>query len=180
MNCFADALICAAAAHMLRHDLIDFNVGRIGAPIKKCGSFHNHSRLAEAALCHIFVNPGGLAGMFAYGGETFNRSETFISCPAHRNLAGANGCAVFMDCAGATYPNAASVLCSTEVQFVTQDPEQRRFGFGYDLSELAIDVERILWHCQKPAVFDALDGTTLASWEFGFSEETGRDGSFME
>jgi hypothetical protein len=165
MNCFADALICAAAANVLRHDFIDLSVRRIRPPIQKRGSFHDHARLAKPALRNIFGNPGYLAGMFANGGETFNGSEAFIGCGANRNLTGANGSAVFMDCARATDSHAATVLCSAEFQLVAQDPEQRRVGLGNDLAELAINVERILRHCEKALLkFDARGRTRLATW----------------
>jgi hypothetical protein len=164
MNCFSDALICTAAADVLRHDFIDLLVRRMGATLKKRSRFHDHARLAEAALRHVLVNPCRLAGMLTGGRETFNRSEAFVGCRTDRYLAGANGCAVFMDCASAAYTNATSVLCSAKSEFVAQNPEQRRVGLSDDLLELAINMERILRHCEKPAQFDALVGTTLAAW----------------
>ena len=91
MNCFADALICATAADVLRHDFIDLSIRRIRPTIQKRGSFHDHACLAEAALRHVLVNPCYLTGMFARGRKAFNRGEAFIGCGTDRYLAGANG-----------------------------------------------------------------------------------------
>lgn len=163
MNCFPDALICSAAAYVLRHDFIDLSVRGIPLAIEKSGRFHDHARLAETALRYIFLNPCRWAWMLASGREAFNRGEAFVSRRTDRNLAGTNSCAVFMDCASATDADAATILCSAEVQFVAQNPEKRRVGICNDFPELAIDVERKLWHCQKPAEFDEQAGTTLAA-----------------
>ena len=69
-----------------------------------------------------------------------------------------------MDCASAAYADPATVLCSAESKLVAQNPEQRRVGFGDDLAELAINMERILRHGEKPAQFDAPGGARLAAW----------------
>jgi hypothetical protein len=68
-----------------------------------------------------------------------------------------------MNSAGATDTDATSVLCSEEGQLVTQNPKQWRIRLCNDLSELAVDTQGILRHCQKPAQFDARAGTTLAA-----------------
>ena len=150
MNCFADALICATAADVLRHHFIDFSVGGICSTIEKRGSFHDHTGLAEPALRHVMANPCSLAGMFARGRKAFNCGEAFTGGGTDGYLACANGCAVFMDGASAAYADTATVLCSTEFQLVAQNPEQGSVGLGDDFSERAINMERILRHCERP------------------------------
>jgi hypothetical protein len=67
MNGLADALVGPTTAYMLRHDFIHFCIRRVRVSLEQCGGFHNHARLAEPALRHIFYYPGLLAGMITMG-----------------------------------------------------------------------------------------------------------------
>src|ERR1051326_2940190 len=175
MNCLSDALICATAADVLRHYFIDLNVSGVRPTMKKRGSFHDHAGLAEAALCHVLINPCGLAVMTASGRETFNRGEAFVGRRAARYLACANRCAVFMDCARAAYTNATPVLCSAESKLVAQNPEQRRVRLGDDFSELAIDMQRILRHCERTCSVRRAGGNEVSRLVDWFDEELGHE-----
>ena len=72
-----------------------------------------------------------------------------------------------MDCASAAYTNAATVLCSAESKLVAQNPEQRRVGFRDDLVGLAINMERILRHCEKACSVRRADGNEVSRLERG-------------
>jgi hypothetical protein len=55
---FANAEVCSAAAEIPGHRIVNVRIGRLGIGRKKCSGGHDLSRLAIAALWHLFGYPG--------------------------------------------------------------------------------------------------------------------------
>src|SRR6185312_1589389 len=123
MSSATHTLECATAANMVAESGFQVLVGRARFAGQQCGSFHDHPGLAIATLGDVLFNPCQLAGMAAANRQTFDGYVALALGGRERNLAGADGGAILMHRAGATGSYAASVLCSSKAQQVTQSPQ---------------------------------------------------------
>lgn len=71
---------------------------------------HNHSSLAVAALGNILLDPGYLAGMIAFGRQTFDGGVALARRFSKRNLASSDRCVALVDGASSADSNSASVF----------------------------------------------------------------------
>jgi hypothetical protein len=91
---------------------------------------HDLSGLAVAALRNLFRDPGFLNRMQTMLGKTFDGDNPLPCRGCNGCLTGAGCCAVDVDSAGSTEPDAAAIFRACHVEQVTEHPEKghRRIG----------------------------------------------------
>src|SRR2546421_8819396 len=85
----------------------------------------NHSRLAESALRHLFLQPRALTWMTRVARQSFDRNEIAPLCVARGNLAGKDRLSILKDRTRTAGAHAAAKFCPGQGESVTQDPNQR-------------------------------------------------------
>ena len=138
MNCFAYALVSAAAANIAAHGIVNVRVGGLGFLGKQCDGGHDLPGLAIAALRNVFFHPGLLHGMAAIGGKTLDGSDFFASDAGNLGDARTRGLAVDMHGTRAAERHAAAELRAGHVQRVAQDPKQRHVRADFDALSFAV------------------------------------------
>jgi hypothetical protein len=89
----------------------------MGIALQQGDGAHDLSRLAKAALRHIFRNPGGNYGMIS--AEPLHGANLFPGDRSERESACAQCFAVDYHRAGAARPDTATVLGSGELELLT-------------------------------------------------------------
>ena len=115
--------------------------GRI--PVQQIQRRHHLTRLAEAALGHLFVDPGPLDGvdvaLRAFGGEPFDGGDVPALQAPGLDLAGEGARPVQVDGTGPAHGHAATELGAGKTQVIPDNPEQRRVGFHVYRGSLSVD-----------------------------------------
>src|SRR5690348_1000309 len=140
MNRGANALVRPAAADVARHRGVNLLVRRLRVLREKCRGGHELSRLAVAALRHLFGDPRVLQALSdVVRGERFDRGDRLPRCSGDRRRAGSHGRAIEMHRACAAQRHTASELGAGHVERITQHPEQR--GVGRDINGVTTAVD---------------------------------------
>src|SRR5881296_275784 len=134
----ANPLIGAAAADV-GHRGVDIRVARVRILRQQRGRGHDLSRLAIAALRHVFLDPRPLHGVCAVLRETLDGGHALAGHGRHRQHARARGGALQVDGTGAALRDAAAELGACEAERVAQHPKER--GVGGDVDGLALAVD---------------------------------------
>src|SRR5882724_8170111 len=79
--------------------------------------------------------------MIALGAQAFDGGDLLADGVADGSLAGPNGFAVDVDCAGATQAGAATEFRAGHLQLFADDPEQRRIARRLDGHIPSVDIE---------------------------------------
>lgn len=106
----------------------------------------NHSRLAEPALRHVFLQPRLLTGMTRVLGQSFDRHEIASLRLARGNLAGADRLPLLEDRARTANAHAAAKFRPGQRERVPQHPDQRRVIIDIRRALGAVDGEADFTH----------------------------------
>src|SRR5262249_26011778 len=150
MDGLADALPRPAAADVAGEGLVDVAVARPRLRGKERGRLEDHPRLAVAALRHVLLEPGELAGVAAVAGEALDRRVGVVRRARDRHLAGAHALSVLEDGAGSADADSAAELRPGQQQPVAKDPEQRSVRLGVHLAPAAVDGQTVSRHVPSP------------------------------
>src|SRR5207249_6617823 len=142
MNGAPDALIRSTPADVSRHRFVDVFIGGPWFFAQQHGSAHQLSRLAIAALRHVFGNPSALQWMTQIGREALDGCYFFACCPRQRRDAGSHCLAIEMYGACAALRHAATVLRPCETEIFPQHPEQGSCRIHVEVYALLVDNER--------------------------------------
>ena len=122
VNCFADALIGAAAANVAAHGVVNIGVGGFWFLGEQGDCGHDLAGLAVTALGNIFFNPGFLDGVRTIGGEAFNGKDFLATDAGDGSDAGASGFAVDVNGASTAESHAATEFRARHVEGIAQYP----------------------------------------------------------
>ena len=143
LDTFAYARICAAAADVAGHREIDVGIARSWIAFEQSGGRHDLTRLAVAALRHLFIDPGllygvqsGISVVHAFDGRALLPDSR--RCRRHT---GTYGRAVHVHGACAALCDATAEFCAGQADVIADDPQQRGRRIDIDRMRLAIDAK---------------------------------------
>ena len=125
MNCLAHARVGPATANRFRHHVIDLCIARVRMFHQQRAGGHDHSRLAETALRDVFFQPRALAWMTSICRQAFDRGEASAFASAAPIWHDRTALPFSGDRARAAHADAATELCSGEIEMIANDPQQR-------------------------------------------------------
>jgi len=150
MNGPANTVVGAAAADVARQGVIDLGVARVPIRGEKDRGCDDLTRLAVTALRNLFHQPGLLHWMASIVRQSLDRCY-LLACRARKQyLARSDGIAFQDHSAGATLPDAASILCASKIKMIAEDPEQRCSWIGVNNPLLPIYCQRGFGHYVCP------------------------------
>jgi len=118
MNGPANPVVGAAAADVARQGVIDLGVARVPIRGEKDRGCDDLTRLAVTALRNLFHQPGLLHWMASIVRQSLDRCY-LLACRARKQyLARSDGIAFQDHSAGATLPDAASILCARKIEMI--------------------------------------------------------------
>src|SRR5579871_3742413 len=140
MNGAANAFVRATATDVAAHRDVDLIVGRCRCAREQCRGRHDLTRLAIAALRHVFFDPRFLHGMRAIGRQSFDRRHAFAGRIGDRDAAGFHRSAVDVNRARAAFSETAAEFRAGETNRIAQHPEQ--WHIRRHVNRLTFAVER--------------------------------------
>lgn len=148
MNRFFDAGVSPATANIAAHKGLNFLVRRVRIGFEQGSGGHDLSRLAVAALRHIYFEPCFLDGVISIFGQPFDsRDRRFFADGRYGRGTRPSRHTVQMHGASPAHRHATAVFGADHLQVVAQNPEQRGVGGDVDLPLFAVDVEIEFFHC---------------------------------
>ncbi len=139
VNRTADPLISSTTTDVTRHCGIDIRVRRLRIPGKQRRRRHDLSRLAIAALGHLFGNPCSLQRVIRCGRKPLDGGHFLSSDIRYGNAAGTHRRSIDVDRAGTALLQPASEFRSSQTDRVANDPQQGCVRTDIDVVLFAID-----------------------------------------
>lgn len=141
MNGGANAVIRATATDVTLHGVVDIAVGGIGDLHQQPGGCHDLTRLAEAALGNVMLDPGSLNGQTFGRLQTFDGGDVATFAIAGLDLARPHGLAIEVDRAGTAQGLSTSIFGAGQPLRFADNPKERRFRVAVEIQALAIDLQ---------------------------------------
>jgi hypothetical protein len=126
------------------------NVGNSGRKLRIAGRWirgqqsangHDHAGLAIAALRNLVIDPRLLNGRWSACAQALDGRDVRIGHRSNGNNATAGGFAVHVYGASPASGDAAPELRACQIQFVTNNPEERRVRFNVEVVDNAIHMQ---------------------------------------
>jgi hypothetical protein len=118
MNGPANPVVGAAATDVARQGVVDLGVGRVPIRGEKDSRRHDLTRLAVSTLRNLLHQPGLLHWMASIVRQSLDRCYSLACRSGKQYLARSDGIALQDHSAGATLPDAASILCARKIEMI--------------------------------------------------------------
>ena len=107
-------------------------------------------RLAVSALRHLLGDPRPLHRMCVVRRQSLDRRDLLRPDRRHRSLARAHGLAIKMHRARSAQSHPAAILRAGQIEFVAQNPQQRRVGSNLNIVRTVVDQQMNRSHGRTP------------------------------